>query len=216
VIPLRDVIPSRTTPGVTIAIIALNALVWLYLVALPPDGRLRLLQTFGFVPAAARPLALLTGLFVHASWPQAIGNLWFLWIFGENVEDRMGHRRFAVFFALCGGGAALAQAAVVPDAALPVVGSGGAVAGVMGAYFVLYPQSRILVLVPLVVIWEIVEVPALLLLGFFVVLQLTVLGAIAPAAVSSSGVAFAGPAAGFVLGALGVLVFRRHRTLQWE
>src|SRR2546428_8912403 len=101
-------------------------------------------------------------MFLHGSWSHVIGNMWYLWIFGDNVEDRMGHGRFIVFYLLCGIAAALAQTVTGPNSVLPMVGASGAIAAVMGAYFVLYPKSRIVTLLPLIVFWQIVEVPAIL------------------------------------------------------
>ena len=215
-IPLRDVIPSRTTPSITITLIALNALLWLYQLVLPGEARASLLERFGFVPADFRAITLVSALFLHGSWTQVIGNLWFLWLFGENVEARMGHRRFLAFYLLCGTGTMLAHAAVAAATGRPAVGSGGAVAAVMGAYFVLYPQSRVLMLVPLIVIWEIVEVPAILLLAFWLVMQAASAGAGGTAGPVGSGVAFTANLTGVALGATAVFVFRRHRTLQWD
>lgn len=215
-IPLRDVIPSRTTPSITITLIALNALLWLYQLVLPGEARASLLERFAFVPADFRAITLVSALFLHGSWTQVIANLWFLWLFGENVEARMGHRRFLAFYLLCGAGTMLAHAAVAAATGRPAVGSGGAVAAVLGAYLVLYPQSRVLMLVPLIVIWEIVEVPAILLLAFWLVMQLASAGAGGTAGPVGNGVAFTANLTGFALGATAVFVFRRHRTLQWD
>jgi membrane associated rhomboid family serine protease len=212
--PLRDVIPSRTTPFVTIGIIVASALAWLYQLALPEDGLQPFLQTYGVVPADFHAPTLATSIFLHGSWPHIIGNMWYLWIFGDNIEDRLGHGRFVVFYLLCGIVAALGHVALEPESTLPTIGASGAIAGVMGAYFVLFPRSRVLTLVVILFI-DIVEVPATLLLGFWFVLQLlnTSLGEIA--ATSGGGVAFAAHVAGFAAGAGGVFLFRKRRT-EWE
>ena len=118
-------------------------------------------------------------MFLHGSWSHVIGNMWYLWIFGDNVEDRVGHGRFIVFYLLCGIAAALGQIAIDPTSTLPTIGASGAIAGVMGAYFVLYPQSRVLTLIPLIIFWEIIELPAIVLLGFWFLMQLFSAGAIA-------------------------------------
>src|SRR5215207_9110172 len=166
-IPLRDVIPSRTTPYITITIIVLNALTWLAEISIDASGSLPLfLQLYGVVPADFSPATLITSMFLHGGWMHVIGNMWYLWIFGDNVEDRLGHGRFIVFYLSCGIVAALGQIALDPLSTLPMVGASGAIAGVMGAYFVLYPRSRVLTLVALVFFWEIIELPATLLLGF--------------------------------------------------
>ena len=138
-IPLRDVIPSRTTPYITITIIALNALAWLFELSLPHDVLNEFLTVYGVVPAYFSAPTLITSMFLHGSWSHVIGNMWYLWIFGDNVEDRVGHGRFIVFYLLCGIAAALGQVAVDPNSTLPTIGASGAIAGVMGAYFVLYP-----------------------------------------------------------------------------
>jgi membrane associated rhomboid family serine protease len=216
-IPLRDIIPSRTVPVVTITIIVLNALAWLYEVAMPREDLSVFLQIYGVVPAAFSAPTLITSMFLHGSWSHVIGNMWYLWIFGDNVEDRMGHGRFIVFYLLCGIVAAVGQTLIDPASTLPTIGASGAIAGVMGAYFVLYPHSRVLTLIPLIIFWEIMEVPALLLLGFWFLMQLFSAGAIAvTASTGGGGVAFMAHVAGFLVGVLGVFVFRkRERPEPW-
>ena len=209
-IPLRDVIPSRSTPYITVTLIALNALAWFYELALPNDVLPVFLQAYGVVPAAFSPPTLISSMFLHGSWLHVIGNMWYLWIFGDNIEDRMGHGRFIVFYLLCGIGAALGHIAMDPYSTLPTIGASGAIAGVMGAYVVFFPRSRVLTLVPLIVYYEIIEVPAFVLLGIWFLMQLFSAGAIAvTASTQSGGVAFAAHVAGFVMGVIGVFVFRR-------
>ena len=147
-IPLRDVIPSRTTPYITVTIIALNIVAWFYELSLDRDILPVFLQANGVVPAYFNPWTLITSMFLHGSWMHVIGNMWYLWIFGDNVEDRVGHGRFIVFYLLCGMTAALGQIIMEPTSLLPTIGASGAIAGVMGAYFVLYPRSRVLTLIP--------------------------------------------------------------------
>jgi len=217
-IPLRDVIPSRTTPYITVTIIALNALAWFYEVTLPEDVLQLFTQVYGVVPADFSAPALISSMFLHGSWSHVIVNMWYLWIFGDNVEDRLGHGRFLAFYLLCGIAAALGQVAMDPYSTVPMVGASGAIAGVMGAYFVLYPQSRVLTLVPLWFYYEIFELPAIFLLGFWFLIQLFSAGAIAVTASThgSGGVAFMAHVAGFVCGAIGVFVFRkRRREMDW-
>ena len=212
-IPLRDVIPSRTVPVLTITIIVLNGLAWLYELGLPRGELSIFLQQYGVVPAYFIPTTLISSMFLHGSWSHVLGNMWYLWIFGDNVEDRMGHFRFLVFYLLCGIIAAYAQIEMDPYSTLPTIGASGAIAGVMGAYFVLYPQSRVLTLLPLIIFWEIVELPAVFLLGFWFLLQLFSAGAIAATAnTQGGGVAFAAHVAGFVAGLLGVFVFRKREV----
>src|SRR5579864_5566306 len=169
-IPLRDVITSRTTPYITTTIIALNAVAWLFEVTLPQDVLNQFLATYGVVPASFSPPTLVTSMFLHGSWMHVIGNMWYLWIFGDNVEDRLGHGRFIVFYLLCGIAAALGQVFMDPSSTLPTIGASGAIAGVMGAYFVLYPNSRVITLVIWIFI-QVVELPAVILLGFWFLMQ---------------------------------------------
>jgi membrane associated rhomboid family serine protease len=216
-IPLRDVIPSRTTPYITVTIIALNAIAWLFELSLPHDALNDFLTIYGVVPAYFSAPTLITSMFLHGSWLHVIGNMWYLWIFGDNVEDRVGHGRFIVFYLLCGIAAALGQIAVDPNSQLPTIGASGAIAGVMGAYFVLYPHSRVLTLIPWIFL-QVVELPALVLLGFWFLMQLFSAGTVAVTAAShgSGGVAFAAHVAGFVAGVGGVFLFRKRELDPWE
>ena len=213
-IPLRDVIPSRTTPYITVTLIVLNGLTWFYELAVPEDLLPVFLQTYGVVPAYFSAPTLLSSMFLHGSWSHVIGNMWFLWIFGDNIEDRLGHGRFVVFYLFCGVGAAVGHVMMDPGSMLPTIGASGAIAGVMGAYFVLYPHSRVLTLVPLFIYWEIVELPAIFLLGFWFVMQLfgAGIGTLTPTSgTESGGIAFMAHVAGFALGAMTVLALRKSR-----
>jgi membrane associated rhomboid family serine protease len=214
-IPLRDVIPSRTTPYITATLIGLNALVWVYELTLPRELVPALLHTHGVTVGQLSPPTLVTSLFLHSSWTHVIANTWALWIFGESLEDTMGHGRFAAFYVLCGALAGLGYAAVAAATALPIVGAGGTLAAMMGGYFVLFPQSRVLTLIPLVIRYEIVEVPALALLVVWVTLQVISPGAIArsagPQTLGAEG--FLLHLAGFAIGVVAVLLFRPRAKL---
>jgi membrane associated rhomboid family serine protease len=216
-IPLRDVIPSRTTPYVTVTIITLNAIAWLFELSLPHDDLNQFLMAFGVVPGAFAWPTVITSMFLHGSWSHVIGNMWYLWIFGDNVEDNVGHGGFIVFYLLCGIAAAIGQVVVDPTSMLPTIGASGAIAGVMGAYFVLYPRSRVLTLIPFIFL-QVVEIPAVVLLGFWFLMQLFSAGTIAMTATTggSGGVAFAAHVAGFVIGAVGIFVFRKRDRDRWE
>jgi membrane associated rhomboid family serine protease len=218
-IPLRDVIPSRTTPVVTISIIAVNALVFLREFTLGPDVN-EFIIAYGLIPAAFSWATLITSMFVHGGFLHFAGNMLYLWIFGDNVEDRMGHGRFLTFYLLCGTAAALAQTIMSPDSVVPMVGASGAIAGVMGAYFVLYPHSRIVTLVPIFFFIQLIEIPAIFFLGIWFALQfLSGVGSIATAASRepAGGVAFWAHVAGFVAGLGGVFLFRRpeRQSVDW-
>ena len=212
--PLRDVIPSRTFPYITITIIVLNVLAWLFELG-QGEYLPAFLQTFGVVPADLRLSTLITSMFLHGSWMHIITNMWYLWIFGDNVEDRVGHGRYIVFYLLCGVAAALGQVAMDPTSPVPTVGASGAIAGVMGAYFVLYPRSRVLTLVPIFFYIEIIELPTIILLGFWFLLQLFSVGAVSYTS-NQGGVAFAAHVAGFVVGAIGIFLFRKPQAPAWE
>ncbi|HEX4347773.1 MAG TPA: rhomboid family intramembrane serine protease, partial [Vicinamibacterales bacterium] len=212
-IPLRDVIPSRTVPYITITIIALNAVAWFYELTIPERQLNVFLQQFGVVPAYFSAPTLITSMFLHGSWMHVIGNMWYLWIFGDNVEDRFGHGRFIVFYLLAGIIAAGGQIAMDPHSILPTIGASGAIAGVMGAYFVLYPRSRVHTLIPFFpFFFEVFEIPAIVLLGFWFLMQLVSAGSIAlTASTNGGGVAFMAHVAGFLFGVAGVFVFRNRR-----
>src|SRR5256884_4218921 len=210
-IPLRDVIPSRTTPYITVTIIILNAAAWVFELSLPEDVLPLFLRVYGVVPARLHASTLLTSMFLRGSWMHVIGNMWYLWIFGDNVEDRLGHGRFIVFYLLCGIAAAIGQIAIDPLSTLPTIGASGAIAGVMGAYFVLYPHSRVLTLIPWIIFWEVIELPAVILLAFWFLLQL--IGGVGQIAATSTSHGSGGPAlaahlAGCRVGVIGGFIFR--------
>jgi membrane associated rhomboid family serine protease len=170
--PVSDVIPSKTTPYVTMSLIALNALVFLYQLQLDSEGVQLLWQLFGLVPAYFSWTTLLTSMFLHEGWLHLLGNMLYLWIFGDNVEDSLGHAGFLLFYVSCGAAAALGQIAITPIATLPMIGASGAIAGVMGAYFVIYPHSRVLTIVFLVFFLDMIEIPAIFFLGIWFVKEL--------------------------------------------
>jgi membrane associated rhomboid family serine protease len=213
-IPLRDVIPSRTRPGVTISLIAFNLLVFLFQATLAEPTAEAFVYTFAVVPAYFSLTDVVTSMFVHAGITHLAGNLLFLWIFGDNVEDRLGHGRFALFYVLCGFAAAFVQTALHPDSLVPMIGASGAIAGVMGAYLVLYPHSRVLMLFPFPPI--LFEMPAVFFLGMWFVVQfLNGVGSlpIFQANQLSGGVAFWAHVAGFVAGLLLVIPMRRKERM---
>jgi membrane associated rhomboid family serine protease len=216
-IPIRDVIPSRTTPVVTIALISVNVLVFLYQLTLSPRAQDAFVLTFGLVPAHFGLVAAFTSMFVHGGLAHVGGNLLYLWIFGDNVEDRLGHGRFLGFYLLTGILAAIAQSALNPGSRIPMVGASGAIAGVMGGYFVLYPHSRVLTLFPFPII--LFEIPAVFFLGLWFVVQfVSGLGSQAASAGGElpGGVAFWAHVMGFVAGALLVRVMRRPERARVE
>jgi membrane associated rhomboid family serine protease len=215
-IPLRDVIPSRTRPWVTLSLLAANALVFAAALALDAEARLNLYFRFGLVPAELAWTSLVTSLFLHDGWLHLVSNLVALWIFGENLEDRMGHGRFLAFYLLCGVTGALAGCWASPDLTAPIVGPGAAIAGVVGAYFALFPHSRLLVLLPFVVVIDVIEIPAAIFAAFWIVLQLVGdAGRIVASPGDSAFIAWS-CASGCATGLLAVWVFRRPERLKVE
>jgi len=214
-IPVRDVIPSQTVPIATIGLIAINGLVFLHefsLVAHSPAALDAFIEVYGFIPSAFTIPTIVSSMFLHGSWMHLFGNMLSLWIFGDNVEDRLGHGRFVVFYLLCGTLAALAHVWADPLSLVPTIGASGAIAGVMGGYFVLYPHSRIITLLPIFIFIQIVEVPAVVFLGLWFLLQLVSgVGSqlAATTGEAAGGIAFWAHVAGFAVGALLVKVMAR-------
>lgn len=209
-IPLRDSQPRFSFPGVTIALIVVNAAAFLYEQALG-GGIDRFVFTFGLVPARLGQtgqhglmgvpgafLPFLTSMFLHAGWWHLIGNMWFLWIFGDNVEDRLGHARYLVFYLLCGVAGSLTHVFFNWGSTIPSLGASGAIAGVLGAYLVLFPGSRVLLFVPWFFFFTF-ELPAWMMLGYWFILQLGS-GALEAVARTSEGVAWWAHVGGFVTG----------------
>ena len=206
--PVSDVIPSRTTPFVTIALIALNAIAFFLELRLDGQQLQVLVESFGVVPATFSWMTVVPSMFLHAGWLHVAGNMLYLWIFGDNVEDRLGHARYLLFYVFCGTAAALGQIAASPESRVPMIGASGAVAGVMGAYFVMYPQSRVLTAVFLIVYMDLIEIPAIFFLSIWFLMQLfSGVGSIGVDA-GNAGVAFWAHVVGFGAGGLLGAVWR--------
>ena len=186
---------------------------------LPPGSRFPLGDGLACVTAPGRqPSHLLTSMFLHGSWMHLLGNMWFLWIFGNNVEDSMGRIRFVLFYLLCGVAAAAAQVATDPASRIPMVGASGAISGVMGAYLILYPRVRVFTLVPLGIFFTTIALPAWTMLLYWMAIQ--VLGGLVGSG-GEGGVAFWAHVGGFLAGVILVKLFARtdyiaaHRAHQW-
>jgi membrane associated rhomboid family serine protease len=230
-IPLRDTQPSARLPAVTLVIIAINLLVFLYQVWLDPFSRVHFASTFGLTPERwlEAKLTLLTYMFLHgvtvSAWSGLLhvaGNCWILWIYGDNVEDVLGHWRYLLFYTACGVAAALLQVASDPYSRLPIIGASGAVAGVMGAYLVRFPHARLLMLVPVLLFITTFEAPAWLgLLYWFAVQLISGAGSAGAAVYARPGVAWFAHIGGFLAGALLIMLLRTRerltarRDLQW-
>lgn len=224
-IPLRDTIRSRSFPLVNLSIIALNVLVFIYEISLSPSGLDRLIATYGLVPDRlhlTRPLLLLNNplplitmfshMFLHGGWLHIISNMWVLFIFGDNVEDRMGSGRYFVFYIMSGLASGLTQSLIAPTSRVPAIGASGAIAGVLGAYFILYPAGRVLTLIPIFIIPWFVEIPAIVFLGFWFITQLFsgLLALNVPNAANMGGVAWWAHIGGFMFGILAHRLFIRN------
>jgi membrane associated rhomboid family serine protease len=226
-LPIRDNVPSRSYPVMTVLLVVANSVVFLIEVAMGPRALAGFVAQNGLVPQSvtaflagrgASPerafLPFLTAIFLHGGWLHLIGNMWFLWIFGDNVEDRLGHVRFLVFYLICGVVGNLAHYALNTASGVPAVGASGAIAGVLGAYAVSYPGARILVLLPLFFIWQFIELPALLVLGFWFLLQFLNGAASLVASGDTGGVAWWAHIGGF-LGGMGIFFLFRPRPRVW-
>jgi membrane associated rhomboid family serine protease len=198
-------------------LIATNVAVFLYQWSLGEQIGTAFIFDWGLIPADFTLATMFTSMFLHGGFLHAGGNMLYLWIFGDNVEDRFGPGRFLFFYLACGTAAALGQTLISPGSRIPMVGASGAVAGVMGAYFVMYPHSRIVTLIPFIFL-QIVEVPAIFFLGIWFLMQfLSGVGSIAQVEAGQGGVAFWAHVAGFAAGVLGAFAFKRpeRERVEW-
>jgi membrane associated rhomboid family serine protease len=205
-IPLRDTIPSARFPFVNVTLILLNGVCFLYELSLGPDLS-RFIYAFGLVPARLHTLSvaglgvLLSSMFLHSGVLHLLGNMLFLYIFGDNVEDRLGHARYLIFYLLSGAAAGVAQAYALPTSTYPMIGASGAIAGVTGAYFLFFPTARVVTLVPIFFFFQIVEIPAVVFLLFWFVMQILYgLVTVSAAGRVAGGVAWWAHIGGFVFG----------------
>jgi len=221
--PLRDTQPSYSRPVVTVVLIVVNILVFLREFSLDDYSRNAFIAMYGLTPARFSFENVLTSMFVHGGWMHVLGNMWFLWIFGDNIEDILGHGKFLLFYLLCGVAAALLQTYFNYDSRVPMVGASGAIAGVMGAYMVKFPRARILTFVLIIFFIYTFEVPAWLMLIYWFVLQLFGgFDAITESQYSQGGgTAFFAHVGGFIAGMILIHLlgtrerYYRRRDLYW-
>jgi len=220
-IPLHDDNPTEILPVLTVSLIVICVLVFFWQISLDEIAQQRAVLSFGVIPAVLldnkqlapgldvlpAELTVFSSMFMHGGWMHLIGNMLYLWIFGNNVEDAMGYGRFIVFYLLSGIGAALAQSLANPESAIPMIGASGAISGVLGAYLLLYPHARVLVAIPLGVLFYTLRLPALAVLGFWFILQLINSAMATP---GEGGVAFLAHAGGFVVGMALVPMMKRR------
>jgi membrane associated rhomboid family serine protease len=223
-IPLKDDNPVRITPLVTWALILVNVLVFFYQLSLDPRQEQVFVYQYGSIPAvvlgykalpamlAAIPpkLSLFTSMFLHGGWLHLIGNMWYLWIFGDNLEAAMGKLRYLIFYLACGVLASISHSYSNPTSVIPTIGASGAISGVLGGYLLLYPRARVLVLIPLGFFIRIMQIPAGFVLGFWFVLQL-LSGSLAGAQ-QGGGVAFWAHIGGFIAGMILVGLFKKREV----
>jgi membrane associated rhomboid family serine protease len=215
-IPLRDTVRSRTFPAINWLLILANAAAFYYELRIDPAELNGFIHTWGLIPQDfwAQPEAtwmnVFSAMFLHGGWLHIISNMWILYIFGDNVEDRMGGLGYLLFYLLSGVAAALLQAFLLPESSVPMIGASGAIAGVLGAYLILFPRARILSLVPIVFFFTFIEVPALLFLLFWFASQVFS-GVLSLGGASGSGIAWWAHIGGFVFGMVGVFLFARRR-----
>jgi membrane associated rhomboid family serine protease len=215
--PIRDTIRSRSVPIITYALITLNLLVFLFQSSLTSQSFTLFIQNFGLTPAQfslQNPFGFFTlfsSMFMHGSWFHVISNMWILFIFGDNVEDRMGSFRYLVFYLLAGVFAALTHVYFAPRLALPTVGASGAVAGVLGAYFLLFPRARVLTFIPLFIFPWFIDIPALIFLGVWFLSQLA--NGLMFGGVAMEGIAWWAHIGGFLFGFVTARLFIPRRRL---
>jgi len=199
--PLRDRQPSYSKPIVTILLIAVNLLVFLFEFSLDDYSRNTFIALYGLVPDQFQWTSVLTSMFLHGGWLHVLGNMWFLWIFGDNIEDILGHGKFLVFYLACGVAAGLAQVAVNMGSRVPMVGASGAIAGVMGAYMLKFPRARIETLVFIFFFITRFDVPAWAMLIYWFAMQvLSGVGSIGLTQASQGGTAYIAHVGGFLAG----------------
>ena len=220
-IPLRDETPTRIYPFVTLSLVILNVAIFL-LEFVMGDNVNVLFYRFGMIPARLANnwtdpgtlMTLFTSMFLHGGWAHLIGNMVYLWIFGDNIEDRMGHVRFILVYLCAGVAASLVEVFVDPTVNIPTVGASGAIAGVLGAYFILYPRSRITTLIFFGFFIRLIKMPALFVLGLWIIFQLFYGLSNLSLSEANSGVAYFAHIGGFIGGMILIKLFRHQRKEQ--
>jgi membrane associated rhomboid family serine protease len=220
--PLRDTQPSYSKPVVTMVLIAVNLLLFLYEFSLDDYARNQFIAIYGLTPDNFSILNIFTSMFLHGGWLHVLGNMWFLWIFGDNIEDILGHGKYLIFYLLCGVAAAITQTLMSEGSRVPMIGASGAIAGVMGAYMVKFPRSRIETLVFIFIFFTRIDVPAwLMLIYWFGVQFFSGVGSIGYSQASQGGTAFFAHIGGFLSGIVLVNLmgarerYYRRRDLYW-
>jgi len=220
--PIRDTQPSYSKPVVTVVLIVVNILVFLYQFSLDSFSQNAFMYRYALIPDRFHFSNVVTSMFLHGGWMHVLGNMWFLWIFGDNIEDILGHAKYVLFYLMCGIAAALTQVFFNPGSRVPMVGASGAIAGVMGAYMIKFPNSRIRTLIFLFIFFTMADVPAWIMLIYWFGLQfIGGFETLASAQVAQGGTAFFAHVGGFLAGILFISLlgaaqpYRRRRDLYW-
>lgn len=215
--PLYDTARSHKFPLINLLLIGANILAFLYELQMGPQALQKFIFTWGLIPTRFLNdpsnfwITIFTSMFLHGGWFHILSNMWVLFIFGDNVEARLGGTRYLIFYLLSGTFAGLMQSYILPSSQVPMIGASGAVAGVLGAYLILFPRSRVASLVPIFFIFTIVEIPATIFLLFWFASQLYS-GWFAIQGASASGIAWWAHIGGFIFGLIMVFFFRRKTT----
>jgi len=209
--PYKDDNPRILFPFVTYTIIGINSLVFIYqYLILPPESLGHIISTYALTPAAPSVITVFTSMFMHGGLMHIIFNMWFLWIFGDNIESVLGHKRYVLFYLICGVGAALAQIQINTGSQIPMVGASGAIAGVLGAYLIRFPRATVHVLVILIIFITFIRVPAMVVIGIWFLSNLTAgLGTLGVE--ETGGTAWFAHLGGFVSGVVLNQVFKKIR-----
>ena len=209
-IPLRALLYRRNMPAMTLLIISVNVLCFLYEKALAPESLELFIQHYALVPDHLAPLTFVTSMFLHGGWLHLIGNMWFLWVFGSHIEDAMGSPKFLVFYILSGVASAIVQFAIELGNPVPTLGASGAIAGVMGAFLILYPRVRVVTLIFIVIFITTVEIPAAFMLLYWFLIQLVSgIGSLA-SVTHAQGIAWFAHVGGFLAGILLIRVLEQR------
>ena len=222
-IPIKDNNPTHLIPVVNISIIVANVLFFVYELSLGPELD-AFFYEYGVVPrfistafvnmsfGAGEFISLFSSMFLHGGFLHLGGNMLYLWIFGDNVEDKLGHGRYALFYLLCGLTATFAHIILSPNSAIPTVGASGAISGVLGAYLLMFPRARVVTIIPILFFIQVAELPALVVLGLWFILQFfNGLASLGPETAGMGGVAWWAHIGGFIAGFIFVLPFRKFR-----
>ena len=216
-IPLRSSERNYSTPVVTITLIVVNLMIFLYEVSLPEDQLNRFIRLHGIVPEYFHPSMLFTSMFLHGGWLHVLGNMWFLWIFGKGIEDLQGHFRFILFYLVCGVAAGIIHVYANYNSPIPTIGASGAIAGVMGAYLIKFPRAHIVTLIFIFIFFTTVDIPAAFLLIYWFLIQFfSGVGSVGESQVSHGDIAWFAHVGGFVTGMILVkLLPVRQRVTRW-